>query len=69
MPGPTPPPPGRIRDAAALLPVLGLVLLMPPVITLFAGPYEVAGVPLSVAYLFGAWLGLIALAALLARRL
>ena len=63
------PPPGRLRDAAALLPLLGLVLLMPPVITLFAVGLDVAGVPLIVVYVFGVWLALIACAALLARRL
>lgn len=65
----TPQPPGRIRDAAALFPVLGLVLLMPPVITLFASTLFVAGIPLIIVYLFGVWLGLIAGTALLARRL
>lgn len=59
----------RLRDAAALLPALAVFLLMPPVITLFTGSGEVAGVPLIVAYLFGVWLALIVCAALLARRL
>ncbi|HEX7044578.1 MAG TPA: hypothetical protein VF203_08180 [Burkholderiales bacterium] len=59
----------RARDAAALLPVLGVFLFMPPVITLFVAKLHIAGVPLIVAYLFGVWLALIACAALLARRL
>lgn len=59
----------RARDAAAVLPALGLFLLMPPVITLFASAVHVAGVPLIVVYLFGVWLSLIVCAALLARRL
>lgn len=59
----------RLRDAGALLPAIGAFLLMPPVITLFAGAQQVAGVPLIVVYLFGVWLALIACAALLARRL
>lgn len=63
------PPPGRLRDAAGLLPLLGLALLMPPLITLFAVGLDVAGVPLIVVYVFGVWLALIACAALLARRL
>ncbi len=63
-----PPVPGRVRDAAALLPVLGLVLFMPPVITLFAAGAGVGGVPLIVVYVFGTWLSLIAAAALLSRR-
>ncbi|MCW5639790.1 MAG: hypothetical protein KIT28_12590 [Rubrivivax sp.] len=59
----------RLRDAAALLPAIGVFLLMPPAINLFTGTRLVAGVPLIVAYLFGVWLALIACAALLARRL
>ena len=65
-----PPIPARVRDAAVLLPVLGLVLFMPPVITLFASAGAgVTGVPLIVVYVFGTWLGLIVAAALLSRRL
>ena len=65
----TPTPSPRLRDAAVVLPLLGLFLLMPPVITLFVRPAEVAGVPLIVAYLFGVWLALIGCAALLGRRI
>ncbi len=64
---PPPPPPPRLRDAAVVLPLVGLFLLMPPTITLFADRYQVAGVPLIVAYLFGVWIALIGCAALLAR--
>jgi len=59
----------RAREAAGLLPILGLFLFMPPVITLFVARVHLAGVPLIVAYLFGVWLALIVCAALLARRL
>ena len=59
----------RTRDVAALLPLLGVFLLMPPVITLFVADADVGGVPLIVVYLFGVWLALIAGAAVLARRL
>ncbi len=59
----------RARDAAAVLPLLGLFLLMPPVITLFVAAIDIAGVPLIVVYVFGVWLSLIVCAALLARRL
>lgn len=71
-PGPLPVPTereGRARDAAVLLPLLGLFLLMPPLIALFVQPVTVAGVPLIVAYVFGVWLALAAAAALLARAL
>lgn len=59
----------RVRDAATVLPLLAVFLLMPPVITLFSGAHSLAGVPLIVVYLFGVWLALIIGAALLARRL
>lgn len=55
--------------AAVALPLLGLFLLMPPLITLFAHGAGVAGVPLIVVYVFGVWCALIIAAALLARRL
>lgn len=59
----------RVRDAARVLPFVGLFLLLPPVIALFAGQAAVAGVPLIVVYLFGVWGALVAGAALLARGL
>ena len=59
----------RARDAAVLLPLLGLFLLMPPIIALFAQPVMVGGVPLIAVYVFGVWLALVAAAALLARAL
>ncbi len=62
-----PPTSSRLRDAAAILPLVGLFLLMPPTITLFTARYHIAGVPLIVAWLFGVWIALIACAALLAR--
>ncbi|MFO1301116.1 MAG: hypothetical protein U1F17_12185 [Burkholderiaceae bacterium] len=65
----TPPSSPRLRDAAVVLPLVGLFLLMPPVITLFVRPADVVGVPLIVAYLFGVWLALIGCAALLGRRI
>ena len=64
---PTPSP--RLQAAAAVLPCIGLFLVMPPVIGLFAVPRDVAGIPLIVLYLFGVWLWLVASAALLSRRI
>jgi putative effector of murein hydrolase LrgA (UPF0299 family) len=62
--------PPRVRDAAALLPVLALALFMPPVVTLFAAAHaDISGVPLVVVYVFGTWLGLIAATAWLSRHL
>jgi hypothetical protein len=71
-PDPTPDMPERVsraRDAARLLPVIGLFLLLPPVIAPFAAPVDVAGVPLLVLYLFAVWLGLIVAAMRLSRAL
>jgi len=59
----------KAPDAAVVLPVFGMFLLLPPAISLFAAPVAIWGVPLIVLYVFGAWAGLICCAALLARRL
>ncbi|MEM1344807.1 MAG: hypothetical protein AAGI34_09540 [Pseudomonadota bacterium] len=59
----------KARDAGLLLPLAGLVLLMPPVARLFAVDAWIGGVPLVVAYVFAVWAGLIAAAYLLGRRL
>lgn len=61
--------PARVHDAARLLPMLGALLLMPPIISLFVVNASIAGVPLIVVYLFGTWVALIGGAAWLARRL
>lgn len=60
---------GSAPSAAVALPLLGLFLLMPPVITLFAHGVGLGGVPTIVLYVFGVWIALIVCAALLARRL
>ncbi|ODT78535.1 MAG: hypothetical protein ABS76_23605 [Pelagibacterium sp. SCN 64-44] len=52
-----------------LLTVLGLVLLVPPVVTLFNHDKTLMGVPQIVVYLFGVWLLLIVGTVLLTRRL
>jgi len=57
------------RDAAAILPFLGVVLLFPPLIHIFAAPATVAGVPLIVVYLFGVWAAIIVVAYLVSRRM
>ena len=59
----------RLSDVAVIAPMLGFVLLIPPVIGLFATDATVFGAPLVLVYLFGVWLGLIAVAAVLSRRL
>ena len=59
----------RLQAVAVLLPVLGVFLLMPPFVTLFTGSARPWGLPLVVAYVFGAWIVLLVGAYLLARRL
>lgn len=59
----------RLRDAAVVLPLLGLFAWMPPVIGLFTASGRVLGIPLIVAWLFGVWLALIVAALWFARRL
>ena len=75
---PQPPAPGlaeeavarrRRRDLAAVLPLTGLVLLASPLINTVADVGRIAGIPASVLYVFGVWLGLIVASAWLARRL
>ena len=63
-------PPARLRDLSRIAPLIGLVLLTPPVIALFAKDAAMPfGAPPIVVYLFGVWLGLIAVAAWLGRAL
>ena len=65
---PTPPERSqRVREAAVALPLLGLFLLMPPLIGLFAVPLDIDGVPLIVLYVFAVWLGLVVAAMRLGR--
>jgi peptidoglycan/LPS O-acetylase OafA/YrhL len=51
----------RLRDAARLLPVLGLFLLLLPL--LFAPDARMSLTAGDVVYFFGVWLGLVGLAA------
>ena len=59
----------QARDRAMILPIVGLALLLPPFATIFAIDLKIAGIPLTVLYLFTVWAALIAGAALLARPL
>lgn len=52
-----------------MLPLFGLFLLMPPIVTVFATQLDLGGIPLIVIYVFSVWAALILCAALLARRL
>lgn len=59
----------KFRDAAFLLPILGLLLLFPPIIDLFAAPSLLGGIPMIVVYIFGLWLALVVVAFWFSRRL
>lgn len=51
--------PRRAQALAAVAPVLGAFMLMPPFITVFGAPETVFGVPLILAYLLAVWVALI----------
>ncbi|HET9068487.1 MAG TPA: hypothetical protein VFN28_07560 [Amaricoccus sp.] len=57
------------RDAALVLPLVGLVLFAPPVINLFLADVEILGMPLIGVYLFTVWGLLVACALWLSPRL
>jgi len=59
----------RLNDMAIIAPLLGFVLLAPPVIGLFATKGTIFGAPVILVYLFTVWFGLILIAAILSRRL
>lgn len=59
----------QASDAAGVLPLFGLFLLMPPIVTVFATQLDLGGIPLIAVYIFSVWAALILCAALLARRL
>jgi hypothetical protein len=59
----------RLRDAALGLPVLGVLLFLSPLASIFAVEGRVLGVPVVVAYVFLAWAGLIVAAAAIGRRM
>lgn len=59
----------KTRDQALVLLLAGVVLLFPPLAGIFQLDGRIAGVPLTLIYLFTVWAGLILGAAKLARRL
>ncbi len=62
-------PPLRLRNAAMVVPLLGTLLLLPPLVALFTAPVTLFGIPLIVLYLFVLWAALIGAAFWLAHRL
>ncbi|MFS8103917.1 hypothetical protein LFM09_43030 [Lentzea alba] len=59
---------GRFTGLTVLVAATGFVLFLPPLLTVANDGGTVAGVPAVAAYLFGAWLVVIALVAFLVRR-
>ena len=59
----------RTRDRAKVLLILGTVRLMPPLAAVFDIEAKIAGIPATLAYLFGVWALLIIGTASLTRSL
>lgn len=59
----------RSEGFAFFIPVLGAMLIMPPLVLLFDVQIDIFGVPLIVAYLFTTWLALIIASFVLRKRL
>jgi hypothetical protein len=58
----------RLSDRAFVLTVAALILLTPPIVTIFDLPVFVHGIPLLHIYCFAVWLAAIALGGYLATR-
>lgn len=59
----------KIRDAILIVTLLGIWLFMPPMLDVFSQRTSLLGMPLIVVYVFGVWLALICLTAILASRI
>ena len=59
----------KTSDRALILPLVGFLLLTPPLAGIFQLNIRVLGIPFTWLYLFGVWGALIVGAALLARRI
>lgn len=57
------------QDRALVLPIVGLILLTPPVAAIFQLEGKIGGIPVALVYVFVVWAGLIAGAAILSRHL
>ena len=60
---------GRLADQSFALTLFTLVLLTPPILTIFDVPVLIFGIPLLHIYCYGVWLLAIAAGAVLAPRL
>ena len=59
----------KYREAALIVPMLGLFLLLPPFIGLFSNGKTLFGIPLILMYIFMVWICLILITRFLASRL
>jgi hypothetical membrane protein len=59
----------KVRDRALVLPLVGALLLISPLVGIFQLEFKLAGIPFTLIYLFTVWAFLIAAAAALSRRL
>lgn len=59
----------RSEGFAFFLPVVGAMLVMPPIVMLFDVDADVFGIPLIVAYMFAVWLFLVVASLVLTRGL
>lgn len=59
----------RSEGFGFFLPILGVILIMPPIVHLFDRGGGVFGLPIIFTYLFGVWLFMIVSAFILSRRL
>ncbi|WPZ32576.1 hypothetical protein T8K17_15135 [Thalassobaculum sp. OXR-137] len=58
----------KVRDAVALMVLLGTWLVMPPMLSVVNQPTSVFGIPTIVVYVFAVWAGLIVVTRIVARR-
>ncbi|WP_281684160.1 hypothetical protein [Thalassobaculum salexigens] len=65
---PTRPTRTKVRDAVALMALLGTWLVMPPMLDVVNQPTSVLGIPTIVVYVFAVWAGLIIFTRMVARR-
>ena len=59
----------RWQDAAFVIPVFAVLVMLPPFLNLFAVRRMVFGLPLEVVYLFTIWAALVGCGVVLSRRL
>lgn len=60
---------GKLVSAALFLTLLGALLILPPLATVFQLQRRFFGIPAEVIYLFACWVGLLAVTFWLGRRL